>query len=83
MVVGCVPLLISVLLIQIIESRDLSNCHLDVAACLLIVATFTTIVITVGVFAYLRHIPAMIVGCLVWMLPFAAFVPQPSQGSSI
>jgi hypothetical protein len=35
---------------------------------------FTTIVIAVGVFAYLRYFSAMIVGCHVWMFPIAAVV---------
>jgi hypothetical protein len=40
----------------------------------LIVVPFATIVIAVGVYAYLRRISAMMVGCLVWMFPVAAVV---------
>jgi hypothetical protein len=70
MIVGCISLLISVIAIQNIGASATSD--VDIAATLLIVATFTTIVITVGVFAYLRYVSAVIVGCLVWMFPLAA-----------
>jgi hypothetical protein len=72
MIVGCVSLLISAIVMQ--NFGDGGQRDVGVAEAFFILATFTAIVVAVGVFAYLRYISAMIVGCLVWMFPIAALV---------